>query len=128
MIIRNVYKYLPVFIFFTNKFVHSDTVGKCWGIICTIRPQYKSDEALIQHELTHCKQWYRTFGIHGIWYHISDKYKLKCEVEAYQVQLDWYKNEDDEELHQQRLRIYARMIVDCYDLNITFLDAMSLLH
>jgi hypothetical protein len=127
MIFKTVYRYLPVFVFYANFLSRNDSIGRCWGMLCIIRPQYRSDNALLAHELCHCEQWYRTLGIHGIWYHLSDSYKLKCEVEAYKVQLAWYEKEDTPELHQQRLRIYARMITDCYNLKVSFLDAIDLL-
>lgn len=52
-----------------------------------IKPKYKSDTGLLQHELTHVEQNLRTWGLHPLKYHSSDKYRLESEAEAYAVQL-----------------------------------------
>ena len=57
--------------------------------IVLIRPEYKDDEGLIQHELTHVKQNLRTFlwsGIKQMW---NKQHRLDRECEAYAVQLHY---------------------------------------
>lgn len=80
-----VYRALPVLVFFTDN-VRKGFGGTTYGPIITIRKKYKNDIGLIEHELVHSKQWYRTLATHGIWYWLSDRYRLKCEVEAYRTQ------------------------------------------
>lgn len=77
-----------------------------------IKPEYKGDEGLYQHELMHVKQWatvsiisgliiaavYAPFapiavGVHGLLYIATPKYRLWCEAQAYAKQLNYY--EDD---------------------------------
>lgn len=85
-----VYKVLPSLVFYTNN-IKSGFGGMTFGPIVKIREKYKNtDIGLLQHELTHVKQWYRTFLTHGFWYKFSESYRLKSEVEAYKVQASYY--------------------------------------
>ena len=61
MKIRLIWKFIPVPIFITNWLIPSKFAGYHIVDIVLIRPEYKDDEGLIQHELTHVKQNIRTF-------------------------------------------------------------------
>ena len=59
------------------------------GTLVLIRPDYKDDEGLIQHELTHVKQNIRTLGWSGIKQIWDKNHKLNRECEAYAEQLKY---------------------------------------
>ena len=59
------------------------------GCLVLIRPDYKEDEGLIQHELTHVKQNVRTLGWSGIKQIWNKNHKLNRECEAYAEQLKY---------------------------------------
>ena len=73
---------------YTNN-VKKDFAGqtKLWFI--KIRPQYESDIGLLEHEKCHVKQFWQTFGFHGILYLFSKNYRLDAEIEAYKIQLEY---------------------------------------
>ncbi len=77
-----IWRFLPVPIFYTKKKM-GIWVGKAYGVFAVIWEKYRDDEKLHKHELIHIKQFYRTFGFHILRYPFSNKYRLKCEREAY---------------------------------------------
>ena len=87
MKIRLIWKFIPVPIFITNWLIPSRFAGYHIVDIVLIRPEYKDDESLIQHELTHVKQNLRTLGVSGIRQLFDKNHKLNRECEAYAVQL-----------------------------------------
>jgi len=85
-----VYGILPALVFYTDS-LKELVGGSTNGPIIRIRPRYKDvDAGILQHELTHVKQWYRTFATHGLWKLLFESYKLRSEVEAYKVQAQYY--------------------------------------
>ena len=54
-----------------------------------IRPKYKDDVGLLNHELVHMEQYNRNF-FHGILYNLSKSYRYKAELEAYTEQIKDY--------------------------------------
>lgn len=94
-----VYKIFPSFVFYTDKFIGDKFAGKAFGNIVFIRPSQKDNIPLLQHELVHVKQFYRTFGLHGVFYKLSKKYRLKSEIEAYRVTIKYrgYTNQKQSE-------------------------------
>lgn len=80
-----VYGLLPVLVHFTDN-IKDGFGGMAYGPYVKLRLKYREDEGLLQHELTHAKQWYRTIGTHGIWYLLFERYRLQSEIEAYAVQ------------------------------------------
>jgi hypothetical protein len=57
-----------------------------------ILKKYKNDRGLLEHELQHCRQFYRTLGIHAVLYKLSANYRYKAELECYRVQLRYAKS------------------------------------
>lgn len=92
--------------------------GKTNGPVIRILKSSQGDEGLYQHELTHVKQWFRTLGLHGFMYTLSDKYRLNCEIEAYKRQLRY---------SPESLMLFAGFIVDRYDLDVTISNVLKLL-
>jgi hypothetical protein len=107
--------------------------GAANGPYVRIRPKYKKDKGLLQHELEHVKQWWITtilaaLAIAGVcyyqqapyWYCLLSlvafdllystfqRFKLQCEVWAYREQLKHY--EDD------RTALFAKFISTKYGL------------
>ena len=60
--------------------------GYAYGPVIKIRPQYKEDEGIYQHELTHVKQWLLTLSLHWALYRIR-RYRLWSEAQAYRKQM-----------------------------------------
>ena len=57
------------------------------GPVIRIRPAYKGDEGLYQHELTHVKQWVLTLGMHPLLYLTVRRYRQWAEATAYREQM-----------------------------------------
>jgi len=87
-----------------------------------IRPEYKDDKCLIEHEYTHAVQMLRTLGLHCLLYSLSSRYKLKSELEAYAIQYCCAN-----ERNETRLKRFAKFIATKYGLKIDTNDALRLL-
>ena len=61
--IISVYRFLPAFVFFTDKTIPKQFAGMTNLNVIRIRPKYEHDKGLLEHELTHVKQFYRSFGL-----------------------------------------------------------------
>jgi hypothetical protein len=78
----------PHIVLYTDWFIPSKNYAAySWGPIICIRKKHELDEPLLAHEQTHSKQFWRTFGTHGIWYMLKKSYRYKSELEAYAVQI-----------------------------------------
>jgi hypothetical protein len=105
------------FVFYTDRLVKSWAAGTTYGPFVFIRPQYKNDIGLLEHELVHVNQFWRTLGLMELLYEFSAKYRFKYEVEAYKKQLNYYPDD--------RTRLFAQFLVDRYGLGITFDEALA---
>lgn len=88
MKIRLIWKFIPIVIFISN-WMPKRFSGYHVGTLVLIRPDYKDDEGLIQHELIHVKQNIRTLGWSGIKQIWNKNHKLNRECEAYAEQLKY---------------------------------------
>ena len=79
-------------------------------IVCLIRPEFKNDNALYEHELTHNRQWKREPFTYPFKYLFSKPYRYKMELEAYTAQLRLYPLKKREEKSIQ----FARLICTHY--------------
>lgn len=106
-----IYKFIPVLILFTNKLQKDWTIGRSFGVFVVIRPEHKDNNEIIDHEIVHCKQFYRTFGVHAILYSTVRSYRLKAELEAYEtrIQTRGYKY----------ILNIVNLLFDNYDLNMS---------
>jgi hypothetical protein len=84
-------------------------------ITAFVRPKWKDNEGLIQHELTHIKQNLRTCLWSGIKQNWSKQHRLDRECEAYAVQLS-YSSDRDLARHK---KIYIGFMQDKYNLGMT---------
>ena len=79
---------LPHLTIYSDKFVEDGMAGATRGCVIFIRPAYKHDKPLYEHEYTHVKQWYMTLGLFGIFYKLSKRFRLWAEANAYAVQVN----------------------------------------
>ena len=108
-----------MFTFYTDRFVPQGAAGCCRAFVIFIRPKYKHDRGLLEHEKVHRRQWLRTLGLHSFLYLFVPEYKLAAEVEAYKEQACYY-NDD-------RRPKFAGFISRNYGLEVTEEAALSLL-
>lgn len=117
---KYVYGILPVIIKYTNKDIPAIYGGISRGIVIKIKPKYLNDKGLLEHELTHIKQFYKAFPFHGLFYKFIRAYRLKSELEAYKKQIEYLTKKEDIDIFANRLSLL-------YDLNITKEEALKLL-
>lgn len=98
-------------IFYTNRFIPARFAAYTIGFIILIRPQYKDDEGLAEHEHVHVDQFLCTLGISALLYAVSKKWRLRYEAQAYAAQLEYYPDD--------RLRLFAHFLSTKYGLGIT---------
>jgi hypothetical protein len=109
-----------MFTFYTDRFVSPTARGTTRGFLIFIRPQYKDDRGLLEHEKVHRKQFFKHgLFIHSLLYKFVPEYRIASEVEAFREQARWY--EDD------RLPHFAKIIATRYGLNVTEEAALKLL-
>jgi hypothetical protein len=117
-------------IFYTDSNILIPKVhGACTrAFIVFIRPKYEGNLPLLEHELTHVKQFWRTFGLFPFLYLVSKKYRLKSEVEAYRTQLQVYADAGYPADHLiDKAKAYAGFISSKYGLRVTWANAYKLL-
>ena len=107
----------------TDK-IEAGTAGYARAWMIRIRPAYKDDIGLLEHEKTHVLQFWKLGAFfHTLRYAISKSYRLKAEVEAYRVQLEYPPANGQDEYR----RIYAGFIAKDYNLGISEEEAYRLL-
>jgi hypothetical protein len=113
----------PYIIIPISTFIPKRFAAFVFGFIIFVRPSYKDNIPLIEHEKVHVRQFWRTFGTHGLWYQFNKKYRLRSEVEGYAVQV-----KKREELGMSpRFEDYAGFISTHYNLDITTEQALEML-
>lgn len=98
-------------IIFTNRFIPDHFAAYTFLFVILMRPTHRHDYALIAHERTHVKQFWRSLGLHGLLYPLSKKYRLKAELEAHRLEY---------RLAPERLDRLASNLARNYDLDISF--------
>ncbi len=124
MEVKFVYGIFPALVFYTNRLKEGFN-GVANGPVVRIRPGRKDDEGLLQHELTHVRQFYR-FGMifPALLYWASEDFRLAAEVEAYAVQLRYSKNPLHVAVDRKR---FAKVISTKYGLHVLPEDVEELL-
>lgn len=90
-------------------------VGLCLGPMVLVRDDYANDWPTIVHELTHCRQFWRGFGlVHLLRYYASRSYRLRTEVEAFRAELAVCAASE----RPQRLKDSARALATSYSLGL----------
>ena len=96
-------------VFYTDRLIPTRFAGTTIGPFVFIRPSYKDDIGLLNHELVHVKQFWKN-PLMQLWYQFSKKDRLQYEAEAYNTQLKYSPN---------RLDLFAGFLVNNYNLQIT---------
>ncbi len=144
MKLKLVFGFFPVLVFFVDS-LGEWKAGEARGPVVRIRKSYSNDVGLLEHELTHARQWYATsllmglaalvaqhlgcqywqftaslsVSIHALLYAAVPSYRLWAEVQAYKTQARYYLDD--------RLEMFAGFISNQYKLNMTQADAERLL-
>lgn len=108
-------------VFYTERF--TNMAGMTVGPLVFIRPEYRDDIGLLEHEKVHVRQFYR-YGPLALMYFVSKKWRLRMEVEAYREQLNHppaLNNRDG------AADLYASFLVDDYGLSIEHGEAKALI-
>lgn len=135
--------------FYTDRLIPDKFGAVSAGPVTLIRPKYKDDRGLHEHEATHFAQWLSLAAIgpvstaivygagiaavqpylfyvlfvpslfHGLLYKFVRRYRQACEVSAYKEQLECY---DDD-----RTELFAGFLASKYDLDIGHTAAIKLL-
>ena len=124
--------------FYTDKGVGDGHAASTRLCVILIRPRYRDDIGLYEHELTHVKQWAAitlisalviaavslpavgmALGVHGLLYDAAPWYRLRCEVQAYHKQLGYYPDD--------RAQKFAGYIAGWYNLDVTPTQVLELL-
>lgn len=113
----------PYIIIPLSTFIPKRFSAYVFGFIIFVRPAYRNNIPLIEHEKVHVRQFWTTLCTHGIWYQFSKSYRLRSEVEGYAVQI-----KKRQELGKSpRFDDYAGFIADHYNLDVTLEEAKALL-
>jgi hypothetical protein len=133
-----------------HKITYTDDIPEQFGGVAKwfwirIRPKYKDDKGLHEHEIEHVRQWWQATFIgclvvaalgyytvpegwfigvaglatHDLLYSLFPKYRLWAEVEAHKAQLKHYPDD--------RVPLFAKRIASLYDLKITAEEAERML-
>jgi hypothetical protein len=99
--------------------------GKVRGCFINLKPKYINDIGFLEHEKTHVKQFWHSFGLYPFLHLFSEKHRLKYEVEAYKVQLK-YAEEYNKIIVMNKFADFLSNS-EFYHLNITKDEAVKLL-
>jgi len=114
------WKWAPVFVFKVN-FLPNTNDGLCLGFLIFIKSTNWNDSALLEHELVHSKQFYKSCGVFLILWCISKKWRYKYELEAYREQLQYI-----DSMHAERAeQVFATYLSTIYRLPITYEQALA---
>ena len=106
-------------VFYTNRFIPAEHQACTRGPIIFIRPEYRGDRGLLEHEKVHRRQWLRTLGLHSLLYLFVEDYRLQAEVEAFREQAKHYPDD--------RMPRFARLLASNYRIDITEDEALDAL-
>ena len=105
-------------IFYTPRFIKPPHAGTTYGFLIFIKPEYKDDRGLLEHEKLHVKHFLLSLGLSAILYRFSKRFRLWTEVQCYKVQLRYSPGLED---------LFASFIADRYKLKITQQEALEML-
>lgn len=106
-------------IFYTNRFIPQRHQACTRGFLIFIRPEYRNDKGLLEHEKVHRRQWLRTLGLHSLLYLFVEDYRLHAEVEAFREQARHYP--------EDRMPRFAQLLASNYLIDITEDEALDAL-
>lgn len=105
------------YVIYTDRLIPARYEAYTIGPIVLIRERQLGNRGLLEHELVHVRQFWRTLGLCGIGRMLSRRYRLACEVEAYREQMR----------HNAQMRApeFARYLVENYGLRVTYEQALE---
>ena len=109
-------------VIYTDKFIRARLSGLVIAFIILIRPSCRDNEGLLEHERVHVWQFWRTFGLHALFYLFSKSYRLEAELEAYKTQLTYEPAKSNPTAYAWT---FARFLAEEYGLSISQHDAYS---
>jgi len=101
----------------TTRWIPARFDGYTVGPVVLVRPG--TSAALLAHELTHARQFWRCWGLNGLLYQVSRRWRLRFELEAYRAQLAV--------TGPLPALLLAGMLASNYDLDLTQEEAYRLL-
>lgn len=113
-------------VFYTDRFI-PERFGAfvVWPFIF-IRPKYREDRGLLEHELQHVRQLFKNLFLPFLLlYKFNAKFRLRMELDAYRVQLAHAPSGGDMEALRN---LFAGWIATNYRLDITHSEAVRLLN
>lgn len=84
---RSVFRLIPVPVFYTDA-MPAGVAGQARLVAVRIRPAYRNDEGLHQHELAHVELFWLTLGL-KIFLSLSKRFRIWNEARAYRVQMQY---------------------------------------
>jgi len=115
--------YFPVLNIYGDFKFKTGAKARCFFNL--IKNKYLDEEGLLLHEMNHSKQFFR-FSRKSWLYHFSKKWRLKSELECYALQTV-YNVKNGVWSIGECLTSYSEYLVDWYDLDIKYTEAMELL-
>ena len=85
--VYHVYKLCPAFVVYTDQYLVEGSSGTTRGIVVLIHPDFKDTSMVLDHELIHVKQAYRTLFTDWILCSLSQGHHANREAEAYATQI-----------------------------------------
>jgi hypothetical protein len=107
-------------ILYTDRLIPKRFAGYTVLFVILIRPAYRCDRGLLEHERVHVRQFWRN-PLHPLLYWLSPEHRLAAEVEAYKEQLRWCWSVEE------RAKTFAEFIATKYGLSISAAAAEDLL-
>ncbi|WP_439685112.1 DUF4157 domain-containing protein [Cupriavidus oxalaticus] len=101
----------------TTRLIPARFDGYSIGPVVLLRPG--ASPGLLEHELEHVRQFWRSPLLHGLRYQLSRAYRLQCEVAAYREQL--------RVRGRHAAPTYARHLVEKYGLALEYRQALAML-
>lgn len=80
-----------------------------FGFIIICNSDFQNDLSIVNHELKHSEQFFKSFGAHIFLYYFSKKYRYKAELAAYKVSVQY----------GMIIENAATMLINCYNVNIS---------
>src|SRR5690625_957439 len=84
---RPIYGVIPIPVIYSRRLLGPWGSGRSYGVLVAIDPAKRHDRGLLEHELQHCRQCYRSLGLNALLYFLSKRHRYRQEVECYAVQL-----------------------------------------
>jgi hypothetical protein len=100
-------------VIYTNWFIPKRFDAYNLIIVCLIRPEFKYDKGLHDHEYVHYLQWKRHPFTFPFMYLFNKTYRYCMEVEAYAAQLVWYEGRPNVDAKAKQ---FASLICNNYGL------------